>query len=228
MSAALPALIGALVAAAVLLGRRPRTRAGAALRRPGPGRARAGAVHTLAARLPPGLLTRARPVDGGEVGALVGEVAALLRAGALPADAWDQAAARRPLVAAAMARGRDPSVARATAGARAAAQLAQELGAPPADVLDRTVGALVEAAAAQTAREAALAGPRASARLLGALPLAGFALGVALGADPASVLLDGGPGTVCLVVGVVLYAVGARWVAREVARAQRDDDGGTR
>ena len=175
-------------------------------------------------RLLPASLTPGGRVDAGEVGALGGEVAALLRAGALPSDAWERAAARRPRVSAAMATGRDPAVAEATAGARAAVRLAADIGAPPAEVLDRSVGALVEAAAARTAREAALAGPRASARLLGVLPLAGLALGFALGADPAGVLLDGGLGTVCLVAGVTLHLAGARWVAREVARARRSGD----
>lgn len=236
-----PLLVALLAVAAVLLARRPRSRlrsravvqdrrgrrdTAAALRRPPagarPGRGFGPLARTHAA-LRGALPGRAR-LDPGEVGALVGEAAALLRAGALPADAWAAAAARRPRVAAAMARGRDPAVAQATAGARAAVRLAADLGAPPADVLDRTVGALVESAAARTARDAALAGPRASARLLGVLPAAGLGLGFAMGADPLGVLLGGGLGTACLVAGVTLYAVGARWVGREVARASRGDE----
>lgn len=221
--------------------------------------ARQGAARFLPAAWvrpgPPGPGRRGR--ESVDVGALVGEVAALLRTGLLPAEAWAQACARRPATARAMARataqaaqggaaggadvgaagaGRrharrlpsllrreaDPAVAQATAGTRAALALAADVGAPPAEVLDQCVQALSEAAAAESARATALAGPRSSARLLAALPLLGLALGFGVGADPVAVFTDGSWGSACLLVGVALMVTGHRWVAREVATAVRE------
>ena len=56
----------------------------------------------------------------------------------------------------------------------------------------------------QVRRELAaqLAGPRATAALLARLPLAGVAIGAALGADPVGFLLGGRPGRPCLLAGV--------------------------
>lgn len=56
-----------------------------------------------------------------------------------------------------------------------------------------------------------LAGPRATAHLLSALPLAGIGMGVALGADPVDFLTGTGTGLVCLVAGSALLLLGARW-----------------
>lgn len=61
-----------------------------------------------------------------------------------------------------------------------------------------------------------LAGPRASALLLAALPVVGLAMGAALGADPLYVLTATGPGQVALVVGVALDLLGLAWTSRLV------------
>ncbi|KAE8762091.1 hypothetical protein GB883_21155 [Georgenia thermotolerans] len=103
-------------------------------------------------------------------------------------------------------------------GALAACRLTHELGAPLAQVLERCAQGLTEAGHARAARAVALAGPRATARLLGWLPLVGLGLGVAVGADPLAVLLDGRLGTACLVAGMALVAAGRRWV-RALERA---------
>lgn len=161
---------------------------------------------------------------GLQIGAMVGEAAALLRAGALPEDAWREAGTRRPALLSALTEGSDPAVRRAHQGVQAAMRLAQDVGAPPADVLDHCRRALADAADAETARRIALAGPQSSARLLAALPLLGLVLGAGLGADPVAVFTDGSWGTVCLLVGVALMVLGHRWVRREVARA-RDEEG---
>lgn len=89
-------------------------------------------------------------------------------------------------------------------------------------VADRTGAALAGPAAqlAVAARnhesvrrelDAALAGPRASALLLSALPLAGVALGSALGTDPSGFLLGTVPGHVVLLLGTSLAACGVAW-----------------
>ncbi|MFS0706447.1 type II secretion system F family protein, partial [Cellulomonas sp. 179-A 9B4 NHS] len=94
------------------------------------------------------------------------------------------------------------------AGARTAA----ELGAPLADVLEQLAAAV--AADAEHAGEvaAALAGPRATARVLVLLPALGLLVGAALGARPWQVLAAGGPGTAAGVLGAVLVLAGRAWV----------------
>ena len=67
----------------------------------------------------------------------------------------------------------------------------------------------------------AIAGPRASAALLAALPLLGLAMGSGIGADPWHVLTATGTGQVLLVVGVGLEAAGLAWSARLVRGALR-------
>ncbi|WP_246169358.1 hypothetical protein [Actinotalea subterranea] len=116
----------------------------------------------------------------------------------------------------------DRSTARAVA---AAARLAQATGAPPAPVLDAMAVALARDAEAAGQRRAALAGPAATARLLGVLPVLGVLLGVALGADPLAVLLDGGGGSGLLGAGLLLMAVGRRWTARYLRAAVAQAEG---
>ena len=66
-----------------------------------------------------------------------------------------------------------------------------------------------------TARvEAGLAGARATAVILAALPVVGVLLGQLIGARPVAFLLGGGVGGWLLVVGVVLVCVGLVWADR--------------
>jgi tight adherence protein B len=65
----------------------------------------------------------------------------------------------------------------------------------------------------------ALAGSRASAALLAALPLLGLAMGSGVGADPWHVLTATGAGQALLIAGVSLEAAGLAWSARLVRRA---------
>ncbi|WP_194904561.1 type II secretion system F family protein [Quadrisphaera sp. INWT6] len=171
------------------------------------------------------------------------EVAALLRAGAPPVAAWapqrwDPGAGPAPLggvldrAARAAFRG-DDLAAELRSGARpprAAAALdalalawrtSETTGAPAAAVLDRLVTSLLDDAGAQDARDAALAGPRATARLLAVLPLAGVVLGVLVGADPVGVLLGTVPGRWCAAVGVLATVLGWVWTALLVRAAER-------
>jgi tight adherence protein B len=68
---------------------------------------------------------------------------------------------------------------------------------------------------------AALAGPRATARLLAMLPFAGLALGTALGADPLGMLLHTPVGAACSAGGILLQYAGLRWTAALVSSAER-------
>lgn len=183
---------------------------------------------------PPGPPRRVRddqgvPGEGGLAGALL-EVSSMLRAGAAPSDAWalvlgspvpDRVPTVGQLTGVA---GQDRAVGRARGSPGppleavvAAARVADQLGAPLATVLDQVAAAITAQAEAAADVEAALAGPRSSARVLAWLPLLGVLLGTALGADPVGVLLGGGPGTVAGVLGLVLVLVG-RWWSRSLLR----------
>lgn len=59
--------------------------------------------------------------------------------------------------------------------------------------------------------DASLAGPRATAAILAALPIAGILLGELIGAHPVRFLLGGGPGGWLLITGAGLIAAGVLW-----------------
>jgi tight adherence protein B len=65
-----------------------------------------------------------------------------------------------------------------------------------------------------------LAGPRATARLLAALPALGLAMATALGAHPLSFLLTTPPGALCLILGCGLDALGLWWTSRLATAAE--------
>lgn len=173
---------------------------------------------------------RARPGSSAELADLVAAVtgvAVALRSGALPAEAWRRAGVRAPLGVPPreeLAR-RWPGQVGAVTTLVAAAELTATLGVAPATVLDRVAVTLARDAEAAGQRQAALAGPLATARLLGWLPVVGLGLGFALGADPLGVLLDGGAGSALLLVGAALLLAGRRWTARHVADAREAADG---
>lgn len=68
---------------------------------------------------------------------------------------------------------------------------------------------------------AALAGARATATILAALPLLGIALGQLIGAHPVRFLFGGGVGAVVLVVGAGLICAGVAWADRIIDRLVR-------
>jgi tight adherence protein B len=87
--------------------------------------------------------------------------------------------------------------------------------------LTDAVSGIEEGLRAESARlrstEVELAGIRATILLLAALPLFGFALGLALGANPLNTLLHDTVGQLSLAVGVGLDLVGLLWTDRLVA-----------
>ncbi|GGH90463.1 hypothetical protein GCM10007170_04290 [Arthrobacter liuii] len=97
--------------------------------------------------------------------------------------------------------------------------IAEASGCPLADVLTRFAAQLEAEDDADAARETALAGPKATVRLLTWLPLMGLGLGAALGVDPLATLLGTPLGLAALVGGVVLTAAGRAWSARLVSAA---------
>jgi tight adherence protein B len=225
-------VVGILVglAAWAVLDRGGRTAARAVRGGSGPGAAvpRAGTGPPGRDRFALGRLRRRRGPQGVElVRVVVTQVGALLRSGASPGAAWERATGVRV----------DPSgvprvddLARhlgSTATARAvvaACRLAGDVGSPLVSVLEEVAASLAADAEAQAARDAALAGPRATTRVLLWLPAVGVLLGYVLGADPVATALDGGIGTVGVLLGVLLLLAGRAWSGRLVAHARAAGD----
>jgi tight adherence protein B len=97
--------------------------------------------------------------------------------------------------------------------------IAEASGCPLADVLARFAAQLEVEDDADAARQTALAGPKATVRLLTWLPLMGLGLGIALGVDPLAILLGTPLGLAALVAGIALTVAGRLWSARLVAAA---------
>ncbi len=66
--------------------------------------------------------------------------------------------------------------------------------------------------------DAALAGPRSTARLLALLPVAGLGLGLTLGTDPTGFLVGSPGGLGCLAGGTLLVGLGVAW-SRAIVRS---------
>jgi len=241
-------LVAALVGAAVLLAVPGRGRAAARLERlvgpaAGPGRP-PGAGGVTVRRLVDAVPRRREAVRAGAAaGADLAQLAVLLRAGPAaptawrhlveacgpgPAGAWAAAAAATvrgepcaPALRARLAGLDDATGRRAVAAAAASVEVCERTGAPPALVLRRLAAALREDADADDARAAALAAPRATARVLLALPLVGLVLGTLAGAAPLAVLTGTPLGRACAAGGLVLAGAGLLWVRRLVATARR-------
>jgi tight adherence protein B len=92
-------------------------------------------------------------------------------------------------------------------------------GAGLAAVVERVGSALRTAQAHRQEVAAQLAGPRATARMLAALPALGLLMGAALGMRPLDFLLGGVPGLLCLTSGIALDACGLWWTHRMAVRA---------
>jgi tight adherence protein B len=100
----------------------------------------------------------------------------------------------------------------------AAWALAEQHGIGLAEVLDAVRRDLDHRVRAAGRLAAALAGPRATAVVLAALPLVGLLLGQAVGAGPWRVLTSSVAGQALLVAGSGLVCVGVVWSARLVAK----------
>ncbi|MDP9886288.1 tight adherence protein B [Sinomonas atrocyanea] len=226
-----------------------RPRPGAALVLPAPWRLRRRWGGHRAAR------ERARAAEEFQHAAiLVGQLAALLRAGRTPEQMWRQASEAyrvgqrgsedltprvlraaamsadlgRPVAASIRTAARDgehsaPPAARAAAGiwlsVAACIEAAEASGSALAGVLERLAAQLEADADAVAARSVALAGPRATAKVLSILPVAGLGLGMLMGADPFGILLSTPLGAMCLGLGAALTVAGRWWSDRLVRSA---------
>lgn len=97
--------------------------------------------------------------------------------------------------------------------------IAEASGCPLADVLTRFAAQLEAEDDSEAARQTALAGPRATVRLLSWLPLLGLGLGMILGVDPVRILLGTPFGMAALATGSALTVAGRIWSARLVRAA---------
>ncbi|MET9723599.1 type II secretion system F family protein [Streptomyces zaomyceticus] len=171
--------------------------------------------------------------------ALCGAVVGELRAGWQPAQALSFAARETSalgreeaaVLAAARFGGDVPEALRRAAGRDGADglagmaacwQVAVDGGAGLAAGLDRLEAALRDHREQRERLRAELAGAWATVAVLAVLPLAGVALGAALGAEPLRVLLHTPAGLGCLFVGGALEAAGLWWAARIVRGGERE------
>ncbi len=177
-------------------------------------------------------------------GLLISEVATRLRSGASTDVAWRQTLARvglngeggadldadgvphalrrlwsRPLWRLS-GRNRDQRI--GIPPAIAVCRMSHATGAPSAQVLESCARGITEAAEATAARRVALAGPKASARMLAWLPLLGLGLGSMIGANPFAFLMGSLAGRACLILGLGFETAGVVWVRRLTARAERE------
>ncbi|WP_253905736.1 type II secretion system F family protein [Arthrobacter sp. H5] len=103
----------------------------------------------------------------------------------------------------------------------ACVEVAERSGAPLADVLDRYAVQLEAELDADAARATALAGPKATVKLLSWLPVFGIGLGFLIGVQPFAVLLGSPLGTAALISGLALMVAGRFWSHRLVSAAAR-------
>ncbi|MDF3049452.1 MAG: hypothetical protein K0R87_1090 [Pseudonocardia sp.] len=173
-----------------------------------------------------------------ELAASLGRITEELRAGAHPAAALGGLTADGPLARAAwgpaaraaalgdgvpaalVAHARDQrDVGRDLRRIAAAWELAERHGAPLAELLTAVHTDLRWRVAHAGRVRALLAGPRATATVLTALPVLGILLGELVGADPLAVLRSGVLGQLLVVVGVGLALAGAGWAGHILRRA---------
>lgn len=90
-------------------------------------------------------------------------------------------------------------------------QVGPTVGTGLTALLERVIAGLRDSESHRAEVAAQLAAPRATARLLAALPVLGLLLGTALGLRPFAFLLNVPAGLACLALGVTLTAAGLLW-----------------
>lgn len=215
----IPAAVAGVTLAAFVLDRAGIVLAGAL--------AAATTVHALKTRAD----DRAAATRSRAAAEYIGHVAESVGAGATFADAARRAAARLPddvspqiqrdaahIAAAAATGGAAPTL--ATAELQRVASLwalSVSRGIPIAGLLTTARDEIDHAIRHRAATDAALAGPKTTAAVLSLLPLAGVAMGSAMGANPIGFLTRSGIGSVLLVVGTALVCAGVV-VSQEIIR----------
>ena len=147
---------------------------------------------------PAAVLVAAR-ADGPLVADLLAEAATAAQLGDGVPDALRRAAGERPEIGTDLER------------VALAWSLAEQHGIALADLLARAQEDIRWRIRYGASVRAQLAGPRATAAVLTALPLLGLGLGQLIGADPIGVLRGGVLGQLLLVIGTTLVLAGAAW-----------------
>ena len=115
----------------------------------------------------------------------------------------------------------DPLQEELWAGLSVCVRVSERSGAPLSRVLARYAGQLEAARDAASDRDAALAGPRATMRLLSWLPGGGIILGYLLGGSPLQILTATPFGWAAGAIGVGFWLAGRVWSRRLVKDAER-------
>lgn len=198
-----PAVAGALAAIIGTVGAVSRD----AVRRRAAARRRAdllAAVALLVAELEAGARPGAALAAAAELG---GVDAAVLHRAARAADAGGDAAA-------------ELATTEHTRALAVAWSLGQDTGSALAGVLGRVAADFSAADEQRRQVGVALSGPRSSAAVLTGLPVLGVVLGVAMGADPVSFLLDSSAGRLVCSAGVLFDVAGVLWLRRILRSAE--------
>ncbi|MGR2753416.1 type II secretion system F family protein [Agromyces arachidis] len=142
-------------------------------------------------------------------------------ADAVVLDAAGRAAAAGDDVSEAIERARRsaPAASPAWSVLAAAWAVAQASGSPLSTCLAALAGSLRDEAQLRRDARAAFAGPRASSRLVAALPAIALVFGATLGFDTFGVLFGNPFGIACLAAGSALLWAGARWNRALIDRA---------
>lgn len=119
-----------------------------------------------------------------------------------------------------LARVRHPqAAAQALRGMLIATQVATQVGAPLAEILNRVADGIAATLEAAAKRHTAQVGPKATARLLGVLPLAALGMAQFIGVDVLDMAFRGGINTWVFVIGLGLMVVGNLWSTAMIRRA---------
>ena len=105
----------------------------------------------------------------------------------------------------------------------AAWQVATTTGTPLAPALQAIAQAIRAVSAARSELRVSVTGSVATAKIVMILPAVAVVFGVLLGFDPIRTLVTTPLGLVCLVAGLLLMLVAARWNRRLIARAERHE-----
>ncbi|MEU8616125.1 hypothetical protein AB0C29_49900, partial [Actinoplanes sp. NPDC048791] len=145
-----------------------------------------------------GVAARSRRLDG--LNALAADLRAGLAVGAMPLAASPSSS-----------RDSDHRLAELTA---AVMRLAEQTGAPAADLVERIEADARAGDRSRATAAAQAAGAQATALLLAGLPVGGIALGYGIGVDPLDVLLGTPMGAACAIGAVLLQCAGLLWADR--------------
>ncbi len=117
-------------------------------------------------------------------------------------------------------------IARTAGHLASACALSERLGSEVSRCLQSVSDSYRRECKARDLRREAFAAPKATIRLLSALPLATVLLGELMGAKPVAFLLGSPTGMVCLIGGICWYGLGLLWIRRLFARFATGHHGG--